>query len=116
MLMLYSSGINAAECWAIWLVLSMDTVAQRSGYVNEYIGKNYMPVNSRTPYAINKQANSKLSCLFGCLYVNGCVMTVFNQTNSRCMLYDIYPNVKKELLPDRNIIVSVLLKSDIHSL
>jgi hypothetical protein len=55
----------------------------------------------------SKQVDSKSSCLFECLNENDCSMTVFNQPNYQCMLYNIFPVIDQELLSANNIVVSI---------
>jgi hypothetical protein len=88
-------------------VSSIDTTEIQSGFIEEYLNKNYVPMIHQTSYMKSKQMNSKTSCLFECLNENDCSMTVFNQTNYQCMLYNIFPVINQELVFDNNIIVSV---------
>jgi len=79
----------------------------QSGFVEEYLNKNYTPMIVQTIYMEIKQVNSKSSCLFECLNENGCSMTVFNQMNYQCMLYNIFPVIDQELLSANNIVVYI---------
>ncbi len=88
-------------------VSSTDTAETRSGYLEEYVNTNYTPMISQTRYMTNTKVDSKLSCHFTCLDEDDCSMTVFNQTNYQCMLYNIFPVVDQELLDADNIIVSI---------
>jgi hypothetical protein len=90
---------------------SIDTDEERSGFVEEYLNTNYTPMIYQTSYMSSKQVDSKLSCLFECLNVNDCSMTVFNETNCQCMFYNIFPVVDQEFLPDNNIVVSVFQRT-----
>lgn len=88
-------------------VSSTDTAETQSGYLEEYVNTNYTPMISQTRYMANTKVDSKLSCHFTCLDEDDCSMTVFNQTNYQCMLYNIFPVVDQELLHADNIIVSI---------
>jgi hypothetical protein len=82
-------------------------VENRAGFAEEYLNTNYTPMIRQTHYMVSKQVDSKDSCPFECLRENDCSLIVFNQSNYQCMIYNIYPVIDQELLPDNNIIVYV---------
>ena len=88
-------------------VSSFDAAETRSGYVEEYLNKNYKPMIHQTSCMANTKVDSQLSCQFTCLDEDDCSMTVFDQTNYQCMLYNTFPVVDQELLDADNIIVSI---------
>jgi hypothetical protein len=92
-------------------VSSIDTDEKRSGFVEEYVNTNYIPMISQTRYLASIQVESKLFCLLECLSVNDCSMIVYNQTNYQCTLYDIFPVVDQELSFENNIITSVFQRT-----
>jgi hypothetical protein len=86
---------------------STDTTDVQSGFAEEYSDTNYTSIIHQTHFISSKQVKSKLSCVLGCLSVNDCSMSVFNQISYQCMFYNTFPLIDQELLPDNNIIVFV---------
>jgi hypothetical protein len=76
-----------------------------SGFAKEYLNKNYTPLIVETRPMISTQVSSKLTCLTTCLNENDCSLAVFNMTDNQCAIYNLFPLVDEELLPDANIIV-----------
>jgi hypothetical protein len=91
----------------ILFVSLIDMTEIRSGFGQEYSNINYTSLIRQTNFIVNKEVDSKLACSLKCLSVDDCSMVVFNETNFECMIYNIYPVIDQELLPDNNIIVFV---------
>jgi len=74
----------------------------QSGFGDEYLNKKYTPLIVETnPMAII-QVSSKLQCIMVCLNNNDCSIAVFNVINYQCSIYNTFPIVEQELLPDHN--------------
>jgi hypothetical protein len=57
---------------------------------------------------ISTQASTKLKCLMTCLNEQDCSLVVFNKVSFQCEIYNLFPIVDQELLPDNNVIVFVI--------
>jgi len=95
-----------ANVMIFFLFLSLiQIVASPSGFGTPYLNTNYTPLIVETRPMISKQVLSTFTCLTACLNEQDCSLAVFDKTDNQCALYNLFPIVEQELLPDDNSIV-----------